>query len=73
MGHGSLPTFKQIFNDRYFSPYKEKKQELARVLDIIGHTPIKPKPIIVNQGGNPPLPKVSLSKKGYVRIGTRKC
>ena len=73
VGHGSLPTFKQIFNDRYFSPYKEKKQELARVLDIIGHTPIKPKPITVKHGGNPPLPKVSLSKKGYVRIGTRKC
>ena len=73
VGHGSLPTFKQIFNDRYFSPYKEKKQELARVLDIIGHTPIKPKPITVKHGGNPPLPKVSLSKKGYVRVGTRKC
>lgn len=73
VGHGSLPIFKQIFNDRYFSPYKEKKQELARVLDIIGHTPIKPKPITVKHGGNPPLPKVSLSKKGYVRVGTRKC
>ena len=73
VGHVSLPTFKQIFNDRYFSPYKEKKQELARVLDIIGHTPIKPKPITVKHGGNPPLPKVSLSKKGYVRVGTRKC
>jgi len=73
VGHGKLPTFKQIFKDRYFSPYKEKKQELARVLDIIGHTPMKPKPITVKHGGNPPLPKVSLSKKGYVRVGTRKC
>ena len=73
VGHEKLPTFKKIFKDRYFSPYKEKKQELARVLDIIGHTPMKPKPITVKHGGNPPLPKVSLSKKGYVRIGTRKC
>ena len=72
-GHVNLPTFKQIFKDRYFSPYKEKKQALARVLDIIGHTPAKPKPIIVKHGGNPPLPKISLSKKGYVRVGTRKC
>ena len=23
VGHGNLPTFKQIFNDRYFSPYKK--------------------------------------------------
>tara|TARA_B100000427_G_scaffold187542_1_gene155927 strand:- start:4139 stop:5401 length:1263 start_codon:yes stop_codon:yes gene_type:complete len=72
-GHGSLPSFKRIFNDRYFSPYKEKKQELSKVLDIIGKTPIKPKSITVKHGGNPAPPKVSLSKKGYVRIGTRKC
>ena len=34
---------------------------------------MKPKPIIVKHGGNPAPPKVSLSKKGYVKIGTRKC
>ncbi len=73
VGHGNLPTFKQIFKDRYFSPYREKKQELTKILDIIGRTPIKPKPITVKHGGNKPPPKVSLSKKGYVKIGTRKC
>jgi hypothetical protein len=72
-GHGSLPTFKQIFKDRYFSPYREKKQELTKILDIIGRTPIQPKSIIVKHGGHKPQPKVSLSKSGYVKIGTRKC
>ena len=73
-GHNRLPTFSQIFKDRYFSPYKEKTPELSKVLDIIGRAaPMKPKSIIVKHGGNPAPPKVSISKKGYVKIGTRKC
>ena len=73
-GHERLPTFSQIFKDRYFSPYREQKQELSKVLDMLGPTvPKKPKSIIVRHGGNPAPPKVSLSKKGYVKIGTRKC
>ena len=74
VGHEKLPTFNKIFKDRYFSPYREKTQELSKVLDIIGRAaPMKPKSIIVKHGGNPVPPKVSLSKKGYVKIGTRKC
>jgi len=73
-GHNRLPTFSQIFKDRYFSPYKEKTPELSKVLDIIGRAaPMKPKSIIVKHGGNPAPPKVSIYKKGYVKIGTRKC
>ena len=73
-GHNRLPTFSQIFKDRYFSPYKEKTPELSKVLDIIGRAaPMKPKSIIVKHGGNPAPHKVSISKKGYVKIGTRKC
>jgi hypothetical protein len=36
---------------------------------------MKPKPIVVKHGGNVPTqpPKISMSKKGYLRIGTRKC
>ena len=74
IGHEKLPTFNRIFKDRYFSPYREKTQELSKVLDIIGRAaPMKPKSIIVKHGGNPTPPKVSVSKKGYVKIGTRKC
>jgi hypothetical protein len=74
IGHEKLPIFSRIFKDRYFSPYREKKQELSKVLDIIGRAaPMKPKSIIVKHGGNPAPPKVSVSKKGYVKIGTRKC
>jgi hypothetical protein len=43
------------------------------ITTIIGRTPAKPKPILVKHGGNLPPPKVSLSKKGYVKLGTRKC
>ena len=73
-GHERLPTFSRIFKDRSFSPYREKTQELSTVLDMLGPTvPKKPKSIIVKHGGNPAPPKVSVSKKGYVKIGTRKC
>jgi len=43
------------------------------ITNIIGKAPSKPKPIIVKHGGSLPPPKVSLAKKGYVKIGTRKC
>lgn len=72
VGHSTLPSFKRIFNDRYFSPYKNVKPSFD-ITNIIGKAPSKPKPIIVKHGGNLPPPKVSLAKKGYVKIGTRKC
>jgi len=72
IGHGNLPTFKRIFNDKYFSPYKEKQPGFD-ITSIIGKMPSKPKNIVVKHGGPLPLPKVSLAKKGYVKIGTRKC
>ena len=55
------------------------------ITTFIGRTPMKPKPIIVKHGGpvpvpvpvpvkkTPKVPTVSVSKKGYVKIGTRKC
>jgi hypothetical protein len=72
IGHGNLPTFKRIFNDKYFSPYKEKQPGFD-ITSIIGKMPSKPKNIVVKHGGPLPLPKVYLAKKGYVKIGTRKC
>ena len=82
IGHSALPTFKRIFMDRYFSPYKNMKPSFD-ITTIIGRTPMKPKPIIVKHGGpvpvpvpvkkTPKVPTVSVSKKGYVKIGTRKC
>jgi hypothetical protein len=105
LGHPDLPTFKQIFNDRYFSPYKKAVVPLD-ITTIIGKkTPIKPKNIIVKHGGKPikktleqikkelayknnkkvikrpgikvriqpQKPKVSMAKKGYIKINKRKC
>jgi len=72
VGHGNLPTYTKLFRDRYFSPYRNMKPTFD-ITTIIGRTPVKPKPILVKHGGNLPPPKVSLSKKGYVKLGTRKC
>ena len=106
LGHPDLPTFKQIFNDRYFSPYKKAIVPLD-ITTIIGKKePSKPINIIVKHGGKPikktlnqikkelayknnkkvikrpaikvriqpqQKPKISLAKKGYVRINKRKC
>ena len=99
--HSKLPTFKQIFNDRYFSPYKktvvpidistiikrntkvkipiarkktmnEIKRNLAskNVKKVALKRPgirIQPKPAPKS------IPKVVMTGKGYIRIGTRKC
>jgi hypothetical protein len=108
LGHPELPSFKKIFNDRYFSPYKKTSIPLD-ISTFIKRTPSKPKNIIVKHGGKvkktleqikkelaaknnkkilkrptlkvriqpkptpKPLPKVSMSNKGYMRVGTRKC
>ena len=72
--HDKLQTFNRIFKDRYFSPYREKTQEVSNVLDIICRAaPLKPTPISVKSGGKPAPSKFFVSKKGYVKIGTRKC
>jgi len=99
--HPKLPTFKQIFNDRYFSPYKkavvpidistiikrntkvkipiarkktmnEIKRNLAskNIKKTVLKRPgirIQPKPVPKS------VPKVVMTNKGYLRIGTRKC
>ena len=99
--HPKLPTFKQIFNDRYFSPYKkavvpidistiikrntkvkipiarkktmnEIKRNLAskNIKKTVLKRPgirIQPKPVPKS------VPKVVMTNKGYIRIGTRKC
>ena len=99
--HPKLLTFKQIFNDRYFSPYKkavvpidistiikrntkvkipiarkktmnEIKRNLAskNVKKTVLKRPgirIQPKPVPKS------IPKVVMTNKGYIRIGTRKC
>lgn len=99
--HPKLPTFKQIFNDRYFSPYKkavvpidistiikrntkvkipiarkktmnEIKKNLAskNIKKTVLKRPgirIQPKPVPKS------VPKVVMTNKGYIRIGTRKC
>ena len=107
-----LPTFKQIFNDRFFSPYKKAVIPFDINTIINRKPPSKPKNITVKHGGpvkktmeqikkelaaknnktvvkrpiirrpgirveikQKPQPKinVSLAKKGYVKIGTKKC
>ena len=109
LGHPELPSFKQIFNDRYFSPYKKASIPFD-INTLIKRTPSKPKNIIVKHGGKikktleqikkelasknnkktvikrpeirvriqpktapKTIPKVSMSGKGYIRVGTRKC
>lgn len=99
--HPKLPTFKQIFNDRYFSPYKKavvpidistiikrntkvkipmaKKKTMNEIKRNLASKNIKktvlkrpgiriqPKPVPKS------VPKVVMTNKGYIRIGTRKC
>ena len=107
LGHPDLPSFKKIFNDRYFSPYKKTPIPLD-ISTFIKRTPSKPKNIIVKHGGGKvkktldqikkelasknnkkvlkrpalkvriqpkatPKPKISMSNKGYIRVGSRKC
>ena len=109
LGHPQLPTFKEIFNDRYFSPYKKTTVPFD-ISTIIGkRNSSKPKPIVVKHGGGKvkktleqvkkelasknnkkiikrpgiriarpspqaqPKIKVSMTDKGYIRLGTRKC
>jgi serine/threonine protein kinase len=109
LGHPQLPTFKEIFNDRYFSPYKKTTVPFD-ISTIIGkRNSSKPKPIVVKHGGgkvkktleqvkkelasknnkkiikrpgiriarpspqSQPKIKVSMTDKGYIRLGTRKC
>jgi serine/threonine protein kinase len=109
LGHTQLPTFKEIFNDRYFSPYKKTTVPFD-ISTIIGkRNSSKPKPIVVKHGGGKvkktleqvkkelasknnkkiikrpgiriarpspqtqPTIKVSMTDKGYIRLGTRKC
>ena len=51
LGHPTLPTFKDIFNDRYFSPYKKVSVPFD-ISTILGKRNVsKPKPIIVKHGG----------------------
>ena len=51
LGHPQLPTFKQIFNDRYFSPYKKSVVPFD-ISTIIKRNKVSvPKPIIVKHGG----------------------
>jgi len=112
LGHPKLPTFKQIFNDRFFSPYKKAIIPFDINTIINRKPPSKPKTITVKHGGpvkktmeqikrelaaknNKPVVKrpiirrpgirvevkqktqqkinVSLAKKGYVKLGTKKC
>ena len=99
--HPKLPTFKQIFNDRYFSPYKKavvpidistiikrntkvkipiaRKKTMNEIKRNLASKNIKktalkrpgiriqPKPVPKS------VPKVVMTNKGYIRIGTRKC
>jgi len=51
LGHPQLPSFKQVFNDRFFLPYKKASIPLD-ISTIIGrrNSP-KPKAIVVKHGG----------------------
>lgn len=51
LGHPQLPTFKQIFNDRYFSPYKKSVVPFD-ISTIIKRNKVSvPKSIVVKHGG----------------------
>jgi len=103
--HSKLPTFKQIFNDRYFSPYKKavvpidittiikrkvnvkipqksivmvKKtmNEIKRNLASknVKKVALKRPGIRIRPKSAPkPIQKVTVSNKGYIKVGTRKC
>jgi hypothetical protein len=63
LGHPQLPTFKQIFNDRYFSPYKKAGIPFD-ISTIIKRNPIsKPKPIVVKHGGEPIKKTLNMIRK----------
>jgi len=63
LGHPRLPTFKQIFNDRYFSPYKKAVVPFD-ISTIINRKPIsKPKPITVKHGGGPVKKTLNMIRK----------
>jgi len=51
LGHPNLPTFKQIFNDRFFSPYKKSMVPIDISTIIKRRSPVKPVNIIVKHGG----------------------
>tara|TARA_B100000287_G_scaffold304511_1_gene287724 strand:+ start:8697 stop:10085 length:1389 start_codon:yes stop_codon:yes gene_type:complete len=53
LGHPNIPSFKQIFNDRYFSPYKKTVIPFDINTIIKPQLPSKPKPILVKHGGEP--------------------
>ena len=51
LGHPNLPSFKQVFNDRFFSPYKKASIPLD-ISTIIGkRKSSSPKSIVVKHGG----------------------
>ena len=51
LGHPNLPSFKQVFNDRFFSPYKKASIPLD-ISTIIGRRKSSsPKSIVVKHGG----------------------
>ena len=76
LGHPKLPTYKKIFSDRFFLPYKKVSVPLDINTSIKRRTAIKPKNILVKHGGKifkNTKKIVTVAKKGYIRLGTRKC
>ena len=63
LGHPQLPTFKQIFNDRYFSPYKKAGIPFDISTIIKRNTISKPKPIVVKHGGEPIKKTLNMIRK----------
>lgn len=51
LGHPNLPSFKQVFNDRFFSPYKKASIPLDISTIIGGRKSSSPKSIVVKHGG----------------------
>ena len=67
LGHPQLPTFKQIFNDRYFSPYKKSVVPFD-ISTIIKRNKVSvPKSIVVKHGGGKRIKRLWNRLKGNSR------
>src|SRR6056300_1417531 len=76
--HSDLPTFKKIFADRFFVPYRPKTKQasnasqsaaMRRAKAVMNKERAK---AVVTKKKSPPI-NVAVAPKGYVRVNCKKC
>ena len=72
LGHSDIPTFKKIFNDKYFSPYKKTVVPFDINTLIKPRLPSKPKQILVKHGGGPVKKTLEQVRKELASKNTQK-